>query len=211
MAEELQHLIDRIHREALDKAETEAAQILAQAKTKAAAVVQQAEEKARVILEKAEKDSQVFVERGRKTLEQAARDLLITVGQGIENILRDLVSEASQQALDIETLKTMLLTVAQAYAREDGPKNRIALLVSPADQEQIIAFFAEMYRQKLIGSVDIRADNNIFKGFKVRLVDEHIEHQFTDEAIAEALCNFLRPHMAEIVHRAARQTGANQP
>ncbi len=210
MAEELQHLIDRIQREAIEKSERESAEILTKAKAEAASLVKEAEARAQAIIEKAQKDSEIFVERGRKTLEQAARDLLITVGQGVENILKDIVGEAVKQALDSETLKKMLLTVAQAYAREEGPKNRIALLISPEDQKEIIAFFAEMYRQKLIGGVDIRADNSIFKGFKVRLVDQHIEHQFTNEAIAEALCNFLRPHMAEIVHRAARKTGESE-
>jgi len=207
MAEELQHLIDRIHREAIQKSESEAARIVAQAKEKAAAHIKEAEERARALLEKAEKDSQVFVERGIKTLEQAARDLLITVGQGVEKILDEIVSEATKQALDPDTLKRMMLPLAQAYSSEEGAHNRVALLVSEQDQKAIIAFFAEQYRQKLIGGVDIHADNNIFKGFKVQLVDQHIEHQFTNEAIAEALSNFLRPHMAEIVQRAARATG----
>ncbi len=207
MAEELQHLIDRIQREAIEKSEMEATQIVARAKTQAATLVKNAEAQAKAILEQAERDSQVFVQRGQKTLEQAARDLLITVGQGIEKILDEIVSEATKQALDTDTLKEMMLPLAQAYAKEEGPRNRIALLVGEQDQKEIIAFFAEAYRQKLIGGVDIRADNNIFKGFKVRMVDQHVEHQFTDEAIAEALCNFLRPHMAEIVQHAARATG----
>jgi V/A-type H+-transporting ATPase subunit E len=207
MAEELQHLMERIHAEAVQKAEAEAVKILAQAKDKAALEIKTAEEKACSILAKAETDSQVFVERGQKTLEQAARDLLITVGQGVEKILDEIVSDATTRALDTDTLKKMMLTLAQAYTSEEGPRNRIALLISEQDQKDIIAYFAEMYRQKLIGGVDIRADNNVFKGFKVRMVDQHVEHQFTNEAIAEALSNFLRPHMAEIVQRAARATG----
>jgi len=207
MAEELQHLIDRIQREAIEKSEGEAGQIVSRAKTQAAALVKEAEAQAKAIVEKAQNDSQVFVERGQKTLQQAGRDLLITVGQGIEKILDEIVGNATNQALDPDTLKKIMLPLAQAYARDEGPRNRVALLVSEQDDKEIIAFFAEMYRQKLVGGVDIHADNDIFRGFKVRLVDQHIEHQFTNEAIAEALCNFLRPHMAEIVQRAARATG----
>ena len=32
-----------------------------------------------------------------------------------------------------------------------------------------------------------------------------VQHDFTREAIAESLVNFLRPQLAEIVHRVARQ------
>ena len=48
MAEELQHLIDRIQKEAVDTAEKQSEQLTAQAKQKAAAMVKEAEEKARM-------------------------------------------------------------------------------------------------------------------------------------------------------------------
>ena len=47
MAEELKHLIERIQKEAVDKSEKDAAQIVAQAKEKAAAAVKDAETKAK--------------------------------------------------------------------------------------------------------------------------------------------------------------------
>ncbi len=206
MAEELQHLIDRIRKEAVDQAEAQAAQLTAQAREKAAALVRDAEQKAAALLQKAEKDSEVFVERGRRTLEQAARDLLITVGQGVENILEDLVQDAVEQALDQDTIKQMLLKLVQAYTGQAGGESRIEVLVSPEDQKAIIQFFADQYRQKLVHGVEIHTDNKIFKGFRVAVVDRHIRHEFTKAAIAEALSAFLRPHLAEIVHKAARVT-----
>lgn len=209
MAEELQHLIDRIRKEAVDQAEAQATQITAQAREKAAAIIRDAEQKARAALEKAEQDAQVFVERSRRTLEQSARDLLITVGQGVENILEDIVGEATDRVLNTDTLKQMMLKMVQAYATDGGKESRIEVLVSPKDQEEIIRFFAEQYRQKLVQGVEIHTDNKIFKGFRVTVVDQHIRHEFTQPAIAEALAAFLRPHLAEIVHKAARDTGTS--
>ncbi|MBM4156328.1 MAG: ATPase [Lentisphaerae bacterium] len=207
MAEELKHLIERIQKEAVDKSEKDAAQIVAQAKEKAAAAVKDAEAKAKAILEKAEKDSQVFVERSQRTLEQAARDLLITVGQGIENILEDIVGEAVKGAMDAEMLKQMMLKIAQVYATQGGAESRIEFLIDEKDQAQIVQFFADQYRQHLVQGLTIRAESGIAGGFRVALKDGHIFHEFTKPAIAEALCNFLRPHLAEIVHRAAREAG----
>lgn len=208
MSEELQHLIERIQKEAIGEAEERAARIVAQAREKAAALVREAETKAREIVEKAERDSQVFVERSRKTLEQAARDLLITVGQGVENILEDIVGEAVEESLDTQFLKDMLLRIAQAYVERGGAENRISILISEKDQEEIIRFFAEKYRQHLVQGVVIRTDTGIFKGFRVALHDRQVVHEFTKPAIAEALCAFLRPHLAEIVHRAAEKKPA---
>ncbi len=206
MAEELQHLIDRIHREAIEKSEQEAAAILSQAKEKAAAIVRESEAEARRRLEKAGKDAEVFAERSTRTIEQAARDLLITVGQGVEDILEDIIADAVNESLDADTLQKMLITMAEAYAKAGGGEQRIVMLIPEKDQDRIIAYFAEQYRQKLIHGVEIRTDRSIIKGFKVRVVENQVEHQFTREAIADALGHFLRPHLAEIVHRAARET-----
>jgi V/A-type H+-transporting ATPase subunit E len=149
----------------------------------------------------------VFVERAQRTLEQAARDLLITVGQGIENILEDIVGASVGQAMDTGTLQKMMLTIAQAYCAKGGAESRVEFLIGEADQKALVEFFAEQYRQKLIEGVIIHAESGIPGGFQVALKDGNIRHEFTKPAIAEALCSFLRPHLADIVHRAARETG----
>lgn len=205
MAEELQHLIERIQKEAVEKAEQDAAEIISKAKEKAAAIVREAEAKAKATLEKAEKDAQAFTERSRRTLEQAARDLLISVGQGVENILKDIVAEAVDKALSIDVLKQMLVKMAEAYAARAGSETRIDLLISPRDKEELIRFFAEQYRQRLLHGVEIHVDNELFKGFRVSFVQDHVYHDFSKQAIAEALTQFLRPQLAEIVHRVAQE------
>ena len=203
MAEELQYLIERIQKEAVDSAEQQAAQLIAQSKDRAAAIVKEAEEKAAAILRKAEQDAQVFTERSMRTLDQAARDLLITVGQGVENIIADIVAEAAGEALKPQVLEQMLVKIAEAYAEKMGEESRVEMLVSPADQQELVKFFAERYRQKLIHGIALHVDNNIVKGFKVSCADGHAFHDFTREAIAESLAQFLRPKLAEIVRRAA--------
>jgi V/A-type H+-transporting ATPase subunit E len=206
MADDIQQLIERIQKEALAEAEAKANQLLEQARDKAAAIVREAEAKAKAIVEKAERDSQVFVERAQRTLEQAARDLLITVGQGIENILEDIVGEALDRAMDDDFLKEILLKMAQSYVERGGAESRIEFLIGERDQAQVIRFFAEKYREKLVKGVEIHTDTGIFEGFRVVLSDQHVVHDFTKPAIAEALCAFLRPHLAEIVHRAAEES-----
>jgi V/A-type H+-transporting ATPase subunit E len=130
---------------------------------------------------------------------------LISVGQGVENILADVVGESVEQALNIQVLEKMLVNIAQAYAAKGGEGGSIELLISQQDQQELVKFFADRYRQHLGDGVELHVDNNIFKGFKVSFVDGHVYHDFSKEAIAEALANFLRPNLAEIVHRAARE------
>lgn len=209
MAEELQHLIERIQREAVDSGEKQAAEILAKAKQQAAQIVADAEARAQARLEKAEKDAEQFTERSMQTLRQAARDLLITVGQGVENIISNLAAEAAEASLDYQTVQEMLVKLADNYVGRTDRERRIELMVSPSDQARLINFFKDKYHDKLQQGLVIQGDERIFKGFKVQLEDGRVTHNFTPEAIAEALSNFLRPHLADIVYRVAREGGSS--
>ena len=204
MAEELQHLIDRIQKEAVDRAEQDAQRIVSSANEKAADIVREAELSAKKIIEKADSDSQAYTERSIRALEQSSRDVLITVGQGVENILSDLVVEALDEVMDIDVLKKLVVKISEAYVAREGEVSRVDFLISQADQKELVRFFGERYRKHLGQGLEVHVDNEIVKGFKVSFVDDHIQHDFTKEAIAEALSNFLRPHLSEIVHRAAR-------
>jgi V/A-type H+-transporting ATPase subunit E len=205
MAEELQPLLEQIRKEGIEKAEKEASELLAQAKEKAAQIVRDAEAKAKDIIAKAEADAEVYTQRSTAALEQAARDVLITVGQGIENIISDIISASTEEALTIEVLEQMMVKMAAACAEHQG-ETRIELLISEKDQKELVKFFTDRYRKKLIHGIELHVDNEILKGFKVSFADEHVYLDFTQEAIAEALTAFLRPKLAEIVGRVAKKS-----
>jgi V/A-type H+-transporting ATPase subunit E len=205
MAEELQPLLEQIRKEGVEKAQKEASDLLAQAKDKAAQIVREAEEKAKALVTKAEADAGIYTQRSTATLEQAARDVLITVGQGIENIISELVAESTREALKIEVLEKMMVKMAEACAASRG-ETRIELLISEADQREMVKFFADKYREKMIHGIELHTDKEILKGFRVSFSDDHVYLDFTQEAIADALTAFLRPKLAEIVGRVAKTT-----
>ena len=130
--------------------------------------------------------------------------IIITVGQGIENIISEIVAESTKDALNIDVLEQMLVNMAQSCAENQG-ETRIELLVSEADQKELVKFFAAKYSEKMGRGVELHVDNEILKGFKVSFADDHAYLDFTQEAIAEALTAFLRPKLAEIVGRVAQK------
>ncbi len=199
MSKELQPLLEQIRKEGVDQAAQEAAKLIDQAKEKAAQLVQDAEIKANALVAKAEADSEIYTQRSVTTLKQAARDVLITVGQGVANIQAQIVGESVGSALRIEVLEQMMIKMAQSCAKHHG-ETRIELLISQTDQAQLIKFFDEKYREKMIHGIELRVDNEVLKGFRVRFADDHVYLDFTQTAIAEALTAFLRPKLAEIVN-----------
>jgi V/A-type H+-transporting ATPase subunit E len=202
MAEELQSLLERIQKESVEKAEKQADEIVVKAKDKAAALVKNAEEKAKQSLEKADVDAIAFTERSKKTLEQSARDLLITVGCGVENLFEKLVNGAVANALSADVVTKMLDKICDTSSIKQG----VSISVNDADQKAIVEFFnAKLAEAVKNGGVEIKTDNEIIKGFTVSLKGQDVYIDFTREAIAEALMKFLRPQLADIVSKAANQ------
>ena len=74
MAEELQSLIEKINRDGVEKANAEAARIVAAAKEQAAAIVKEAKEEADKAAKTAKEEADHSAERAKETLRQVARD-----------------------------------------------------------------------------------------------------------------------------------------
>ncbi len=202
MAEELQHLIERIRKEGVESGEKAAESLVAEAKQKAAKIVADAQKQAKDLVAKAETDSAAFAERGRATLQQAARDLLISVGGAIGKVVGGIVEAKVGAALTPDLMAQMLLKLAEAYAKDGGAGGMVAML-GEADAAAVKAAFAKEYQNKLAAGIQIESDREIFQGFRAGAKDGQVFHDFTKEAIAESLANFLRPELAQIVKKAA--------
>ncbi|MBN2685567.1 MAG: hypothetical protein JXR40_09835 [Pontiellaceae bacterium] len=198
MAEELKHLIEQIQKEGVDKAKEEAEAIISQAKEKAAKTVQEAETKAKEIVANAKNESEAFAARSTKTLEQAARDLLITLGQGCTKVATATLGKKVESTLSGDFLQALIL---KAVENKGGD---LTVSVSEADKEALAAFCAEEAR-KGGNEISLEADTEILSGFKVAFKDHNVYLDYTGEAIAEALSAFLRPELAKIVSNVARE------
>ena len=198
MAEELKHLIEQIQKEGVEKAQQEADAILSQAKEKAAKIVSEAERKAEEIVQKAKKEAEDFAARSIRTLQQAARDLLITVGKGCEKVITETLGRKVDEALDAKILEKLILAVVEGDARN------AEISVSPKDREALLDFCVKESK-KSGREITLVDDAEILSGFRVRFEGENAYLDYTGEALAEALAAFLRPQLAEIVSSVARE------
>lgn len=207
MAEELQHLIDRIQREAVDTGEQQAAKIVSQAREKAAALVRDAEAQAAAIVDKANLEAQQLTQRGQQALAQSARDLLITVGTGVEKIFSSLINESVDKAMTADALQSLLAKVVDVYLKDGVQARAIEVVLAPADRAALESFFKQRFSEALAAGLQVTVDARTGKGFKVRLRDKKIEHDFSREAIADAVGVYLRPALSETVYKISRGQG----
>lgn len=202
MAEELKHLIEQIQKEGVDKANEQADTIISQAKEKAAKIVAEAEEKAHSILKKAKEESEAFAERSVKTLEQATRDLLITVGQGCEKVATSTLGKEVDETLSGDFLQQLILSVI-----DQGKGSGLRLSVNDKDKAALAAFCAEQAKKSGL-EIELVSDAEVLSGFKVEFKDKNVYLDYTGEAIANALGAFLRPELAKTVSAIAREQQA---
>jgi len=201
MAEELQNLLERIQKDGVQKAEEEAERILAEARGKADALVKEAEDKAAAMVKDAEKDAAQFMERSKRTLEQAARDVVLSVGDAVGATMQGIAAHEVSAALKPDTLKKILVSVIKTYC-EEQKKDRINVLLSEEDQKSVTNFLMNKFKARMKKGLEIRSDAGVTSGFKVSIVDENIEHDFSVDAITEALSQLVRPELAEILKNA---------
>jgi V/A-type H+-transporting ATPase subunit E len=203
MAENLENLLNRIQKEGVEKAEKEAARIIEKAREQAAQSLKDSESQANENLVKAEQEAKIFTEHSIRTIELAGRDLIITIGNRIESLLQDIVIHSVGEALSPETMTQMMIKLVSAYKEKGFSEGMINMLLSPEDQKTVVKLFMEKYREKFRQGIEIHADENITRGFKVSIKSGNVVHDFTQESIAESLCFFLKPHLAGIIHSVA--------
>ena len=203
MAEDLQNLLDRIQKDGVEQAEAQAEKILLQAREKAVAILREAEKQAAETRVGAEKDAEVFVERSTKTLEQAARDFLISVGRSLERVFEDVARETVGAALTPDTMEQMLIRMAEMYVEQGARESHIDILMNAQDRKTLVGILMQRDRELLERGLELHADDSIIHGFKLSFRENHLYHDFTVQAIADSISQLLKPPLREIVQRVA--------
>jgi hypothetical protein len=120
-------------------------------------------------------------------------------------VLRETLCATVAEALTPELMTQILVRLADAYAERDMNESRIDVLLSPEDRDAVGAIVMEKYRRIVGQGLTLRPDERVDKGFKVSFVDYSMYHDFTAEALAEALAPVLKPPLCDIVRRAAEE------
>lgn len=207
MSADLQGLIDRIRKEGLDKAESQAGDILAAAKQKADEMIRQAEKESAELREKAKADAAAFEQQGKWTLEKSARDLILLVQQAVQRTLDSLVRRKINEAMTPDLARDLASKVVAAYLRQGDDTKGMDLLVSQEDKARMTDFFMEAFREAVQAGLGIRAERGMTGGFKVSLDGDSVRHDFTPEAIAYTMAGLVRPRLAEILKSAIEPGG----
>ena len=189
MSENLQSLLEKINREGVEKAQSEAAKIIDAAKAKAAAIVKDATEAAARAKADADTAAADYAARAAETIKQAARDTVLSVEAAVTRMLERVLAQDVNAALADE--KTLAALVADAVKAVAGEAE-----VSLASAPLVAALKAQLAAR---GTLQVTLDEALGTGFSVKLDGGRVEHAFTGDVIAAELAKRLRPDLAKLV------------
>jgi V/A-type H+-transporting ATPase subunit E len=199
---QLQELLDRVKREGVEAARTEAERMLAEAERAKKALLEGAEREAKTIVDKARSDASKAEEAGTAALAQASRDVLLAFQDRLRALLDSVVGAETNAAYGPEVTAEVLPAVLKSLAA--GGAEDLAVLLPPAALAKVQARFASRLAGELKGGVELRPDPGVDAGFKVSEKGGAAYYDFSAPAVAELLSRHLNARLAEIVKGAAR-------
>jgi V/A-type H+-transporting ATPase subunit E len=193
MTQDLQQLLEKINTDGVEKAKSEGTKIIDQANAKANAIVATATRNAEQMVAHAKQEAEAFERRAEETIRQSARDTVLNVEKSVTAMLTALLLKDVNTTMSTSELVAQLAAEAvRAYIQEKGGMDVVA------SSKLVDAIRAKLAAEALNG-VTVISDDHTGAGFKVRLANGRIEHDFSGAAVADALSKNLRPKLAALL------------
>lgn len=187
MAEEIQYLIDQIQKEGVEKAELEAEKIINDAKSEAEKNKSEAIDEAKSLKNKS-----------ITAIEQAARDLLITLGQSCEKVVLSTLDVSIKKELKHEFLTILIKKIIE------NQNESLSVILNESDAKNLIGLVSDIAKENS-NEIDLSVDSNILSGFKIQFKENQVFLDYTNESLTSSLSEFLRPELAKIVSEAIKK------
>lgn len=199
----LQELLDKIKKDGIEAAQTDAAKVLAEAEERRKAVLADAEREAKALLAKAKADADRFEEAGKAALEQAARNLVISFRTEIEAVLAAIVRADTEKAFSGSVLEAAIPAVLAAW--KDKDTDDLAVLLPPAELSKLEGAFRKKLESELKKGLELRPFPGIKAGFRIAEKDGAAYYDFSSDSLAEMLSQYLNAQLGEIAAAAIRK------
>jgi V/A-type H+-transporting ATPase subunit E len=203
MAEEIRDLIEKINQEGIRAAEEKARNIEAAAKQRADDILAQARREAEEMIAAAKDRIFREDEKGKTLLDQAGRDLLLSLRKEINAMLGRIVVSDIRQALTPEALSRLVSEVVRNYSA--GESSDITVFLNKEDLEILEKKFLQKLREETKKKIVLRPAEEISGGFTISFDSGKSCYDFTDKALAEYIGTYLKPKLNQILQEAMKE------
>ena len=203
MAEEIRDLIEKINQEGIRAAEEKAQNIEAAAKQRADDILAQTRREAEDMIAAAKDRIRREDEKGKTLLDQAGRDLLLSLRKEINAMLGRIVVSDIRQALTPEALSRLVSEVVRNYSA--GESSDITVFLNKEDLEILEKKFLQKLREETKKKIVLRSAEEISGGFTISFDSGKSCYDFTDKALADYIGTYLKPKLNQILQEAMKE------
>ena len=199
---QLQELIDKIKKDGIESASTEAAKIKSEAEAEAGRIIAAAKKEAAEIVSRGKTDAERSEKAGVAALEQASRNLVLAFKGEIQAHLDKLTAETVSSAYSADVIKGILPDLIKNWAAKNT--DSVTVLLSEGDLKKIEAALKSQFVSALKGGVELKAGRNLDGGFHIVEKDGSAYYDFSAQTVAKLLSAYLNPRLAEILSNVAK-------
>ena len=199
---QLNELIEKIKKEGIESARTEAAKIRDDAKTLAKKLVGDAKREAETIIVRAKEDAHRSEKAGIAALEQASRNVVLAFKGEIQGLLDKLIAEAVSSSFSADVIKGILPDLIKNWAVKNT--DSLSVLLSEGDLKKLDDAFKVALASALKGGVELTTGKTLDGGFRIVEKDGSAFYDFSAEAVTILLSAYLSPRLADVLKNAVK-------
>lgn len=188
MEQQIQDLVDSIKKEGLQQAQTQRDEIISQAKAEADRIINEARTKAGKMIEDAQRECALREQSARASIEQAARNVAITLKEDLNAQLSKILALQVGEALNKTLLSKLVLSVVDASLKD------AVIEIGGPDAEKLTKQLAADLAGKLKNGLELSAGGKE-KGLKIVSKDGS---GYIDLS-AEEMTRLLRPYLSDSI------------
>ena len=162
---QLQELLDKIKKEGVESARSEAARILAEAEAQKKAIIEAAERDAGEIVRKAQAEARQAEESSTAALAQVSRDSLLAFRAGLEGILAAITRKEVSEAFGPDVMAEAIAVAVKGLAA--GGAEDLSVLLPPALLSKVESKAASLLAAELRKGLVIKAGPGLSSGFRI--------------------------------------------
>lgn len=193
MKVQLNELIEKIKNDGVKTAEENAERILSEAKEKAVAIIRSAEDEALRTSDVAKADAERTERSGTEALQQAGRDLLLTVRNRIEQVFNRVIKNEVSGSLDQNLMAKAILATVKNLSTVSG--DGLVAQIPEKEYDSIEAGLRDVLATELANGVEIVPFKGLNAGFRISMKDGSAFYDFSDEELTRMLSQYLNPKL----------------
>ena len=200
---QLQELIDKIKKDGIANAESEAQKIIAEAEKKAQSIIADAEEKSQEIIKNAKAETSKMEKASEEAIVQAGRNMLLSFKDSLLSELNGLVQAETEKATTKDVLAKLIPETVKAWSK-NAQVDELSVLLSEKDLASLQAAFTNELKAEIEKGLEIKPDKTLSSGFRIGVKNGAAYYDFSAESVAELFAAYLNPKVAALIKTAAK-------